>query len=39
VGVRDTAFWKAFAVGITASPKKAEREFFRAVMRRLQPMV
>ena len=37
--VRETAFWKAFAVGITASPKKAEREFFRTVIRRLQPMV
>jgi hypothetical protein len=37
-GVRETAFWKAFAFGITASPKKAEREFFRAVMQRLQRM-
>jgi hypothetical protein len=36
--VRQTAFWKAFARGITASNKKAERELFRAVMARLQPM-
>ena len=38
-GVRDTALWKAFAAGITASNKKAERELFRAVMARLQPML
>jgi hypothetical protein len=37
--VRDTAFWKAFAAGITAASKKAERELFRAVMARLQAML
>ncbi len=37
--VRDTAFWKAFAAGITAPSKKAERELFRAVMARLQTVL
>ena len=37
--MRDAAFWKAFAVGVAASPNAAERELFRVVMKRLASMV